>query len=399
MGARAGVFKKGIVILGSTGSIGVSSLDVLDRHPERFEVVGLTGWGNVDTLKAQILRHRPKIVAVADEEKAAQLRSDAELKGTDVVWGTEGLLEVATVNGADMVVSAIVGSAGLVPTFAAIQAGRDIALANKETLVAAGQIVMDEVRRRGVRLLPVDSEHSAIFQSLAGHNSKDVKRLILTASGGPFRGKSKAQLSSVRVQDALNHPTWSMGSKITIDSATLMNKGLEVIEARWLFDMPGDRIDVVVHPQSIVHSMVEYIDSSVVSQMGVPDMKGAIAYALSYPDRIETGLPFLDLASVSTLTFESPDREAFPSLGLCYRAIEMGGAAPAVLSAANEVAVNAFLDEKIGFCSMATVMEAVLDNYSATEPSSIADVLKADLWGRHAARKEMESLTEKVEYK
>ncbi len=371
-------------------------LDILERYPDRFEVVGLTGWGNVDTLKAQMLRHRPKVVAVGDEEKAELLRSDVGLKGIDVVWGSEGLLEVATVSGADMLVSAIVGSAGLMPTFAAIQAGRDIALANKETLVAAGRLVMDEVKRRDVKLLPVDSEHSAIFQSLAGHNRNDVKRLILTASGGPFRGKSREELSSVRVQDALNHPTWSMGRKITIDSATLMNKGLEVIEARWLFDVPGDRIDVTVHPQSIVHSMVEYIDGSVVSQMGLPDMKGAIAYALSYPDRIEAAPPFLDLAAVGQLTFEEPDMDAFPALGLCYRAMEIGGAAPAVLSAANEVVVEAFLDEKIGFTSMAAVMEAVLDSHSSSEPSSIADVLRADLWGRDAARREMENLIKKV---
>lgn len=398
MGDKARVSKKGIIILGSTGSIGVSSLEILGRHSDKFEVIGLTAWGNVDALKAQILRHRPKIVAVKDEGRALLLRSDAKINGVDVVWGTEGLLEVATAEGADMVVSAIVGSAGLVPTFAAIQAGKDIALANKETLVAAGQIVMDEVQKRGVRLLPVDSEHSAIFQSLEGHNSKDVNRLILTASGGPFRGKSREELGFVRVQDALNHPTWSMGSKITIDSATLMNKGLEVIEARWLFDMPGERIDVTVHPQSIVHSMVEYIDGSVVSQMGVPDMKGAIAYALSYPDRIETGLPYLDLPSIGSLTFESPDREAFPSLGLCYRALEMGGAAPAVLSAANEVAVEAFLDEKIGFSSMAAVMESVLDSYSPSEPSSIADVLRADLLGRDTAREKIESLNKKVKH-
>lgn len=390
--------KKGIVILGSTGSIGVSALDILGRHPERFEVIGLTAWGNVDALKSQIIKYRPKIVAVGDEVKADQLRSDASLKGTDVVWGSEGLLEVAVAGGAHMVVSAIVGSAGLIPTFAAIQAGRDIALANKETLVAAGQIVMDEVMKRGVSLLPVDSEHSAIFQSISGHNRKDIRRLILTASGGPFRGKSREQLSLVKVQDALNHPTWSMGSKITIDSATLMNKGLEVIEARWLFDMPAERIDVTVHPQSIVHSMVEYIDGSVISQMGVPDMKGAIAYALSYPDRIETGLPFLDLASVGTLTFESPDMEAFPALGLCYRAMEKGGAAAAALSAANEVVVEAFLCEKIGFSSMFRIMEGVLDSYDVSQPSSIADVLKADLWGRDAARSEMENLINKVEH-
>jgi len=396
MGGRVRVSKKGIVILGSTGSIGVSSLDILGRHPDRFEVVGLTAWGNVEALKSQILRHRPKIVAVGDQEKAQLLKCDAGLKGTDVVWGTEGLLEVATVEGAEMVLSAIVGSAGLIPTFAAIQAGRDIALANKETLVAAGRIVMDEVRRRGVKLLPVDSEHSAIFQSLAGHNRKDVKRLVLTASGGPFRGKSREQLSFARVQDALNHPTWSMGSKITIDSATLMNKGLEVIEARWLFDVPGHMIDVTIHPQSIVHSMVEYIDGSVVSQMGLPDMKGAIAYALSYPDRIETGLPFLDIAAVGRLTFELPDMEAFPALGLCYRAMEMGGAAPAMLSAANEVVVEAFLDEKIGFTCMAEVMEHVLDSYISSEPSSIADVLRADLSGRDAAREKMVNLNKKV---
>lgn len=381
---------KGLVMLGSTGSIGVSALEIAARHPGLFSVEGLTAWGNRELLKSQIKMHRPKLACVATEDAALELRSDSDIKGTEILWGTEGLIETATVSGAEMVLSAIVGSAGLLPTYAAIEAGRDIALANKETLVAAGSLVTEEVKKRGVKLLPVDSEHSAIFQSLSGHNANEVRRLVLTASGGPFRGRSREELAAVKVGDALSHPTWAMGSKITIDSATLMNKGLEVIEARWLFDMPGEKIDVIIHPQSIIHSMVEYLDGSVISQMGLPDMKGAIAYALSYPERIDTGLPFLDLASIGRLTFETPDMEAFPALKLCYRALDMGASAPAVLSAANEVAVNAFLAEKIGFNNISEIVEKVLSCYEVSEPSSISDVLNTDRWAREAAGREID---------
>jgi len=384
--------KKRISILGSTGSIGVSALDVVGRYEDRFELTGISAWGNSDTLKKQILRHRPKMACVMDEEKAEDLRNDPSLKGTRILSGVEGLLEVATDSDVDMVLSAIVGSAGLIPTFAAVEAGKDIALANKETLVAAGSIVMAEADKRGVNIFPVDSEHSAIYQSLAGHRREDVRRLVLTASGGPFRRKSRQELEDVTSRDALNHPTWSMGNKITIDSATLMNKGLEVIEARWLFDVPQDRIGVLVHPQSIIHSMVEYVDGSVISQMGVPDMRGPIAYALSYPERLEIGTPFLDLAGTGTLTFEEPDLERFPCLKLCYDALGRGGTAPAVLSAANEVAVAAFLRDEIRFVEISSVIESVISSHSSLEPENIDAVLKADIWGRDKAKEEIERL-------
>lgn len=384
--------KKGIVILGSTGSIGVNALDVVRRYPDRFEIVGMTAWGNSSVLREQIIRYRPKVACVGSEEKAERLRLDSETKGTEILYGIEGLLEVATNDDVDMVVSAIVGSAGLIPTFAAVEAGKDIALANKETLVAAGSLVMTEAYNKNVKVLPVDSEHSAIYQSLVGHRKEDIKRLILTASGGPFIRKSKEELKKVAVKDALNHPTWSMGNKITIDSATLMNKGLEVIEAKWLFDVSGDRIDVLVHPQSIIHSMVEYIDGSVVSQMGMPDMRGPIAYALSYPERLAVGTPALDLGRIGTLTFEEPDLDRFPALALCYEALEAGGTSPAVISAANEVAVEAFLEEKITFVDIPVVMDLVLKSHSTVEAKTIDEVLRADRWARDEAAQEIKKL-------
>ncbi len=388
---------KRIVVLGSTGSIGVSTLDVVDRYRERFKVVGITAWGNSAVLKGQIMRHRPRVACVMDEERAAELREDPLLKGTKILSGTDGLIETATLEDADMVVSAIVGAAGLIPTFAAVEAGKDVALANKETLVAAGNIVMREAAEKGCTIFPVDSEHSAIFQSLAGHRREDVRRLILTASGGPFLRKGREELKDVTARDALNHPTWEMGSKITVDSATLMNKGLEVIEASRLFDVPAEMIDVVIHPQSIVHSMVEYRDGSVVSQMGMPDMRGPIAYALSYPERLEVGTPRLHLDDVGSLTFEEPDRERFPALDLCYRALRSGGTTPAVLSAANEVAVTAFLDDRVGFMEIPQVLERTLDAHEPFEPKSIEDVLKVDLWARERAGEEIEKIRKGAE--
>jgi len=387
---------KRIAILGSTGSIGISALDVLDRYRDRFEVTGMTAWGNASELKKQIFFHRPKIACIMDEEKARELSKDSSLKGTKIVWGTEGLIEIATRDDVDMVLSAIVGSAGLVPTYAAVKAGKDIALANKETLVAAGSIFMKEAEKKGCKVFPVDSEHSAIFQSLSGQRKEDVKRLILTASGGPFRKKSRAELESVTAGDALNHPTWSMGSKITIDSATLMNKGLEVIEAKWLFDVSSEMIDVIIHPESIIHSMVEYVDGSVVAQLGMPDMKGPIAYALSWPERLHTGVRSLDLGVKGGLTFEEPDTERFPALKLCYRALEMGGTAPAVASSSNEIAVEAFLEEKIGFLHIPQIIERVLSNHKVTEPENIDDVLKADLWGRKEAKAAIDQMKREV---
>ena len=387
--------KKKISILGSTGSIGLSTLDVIDRHRDRFELVAITAWSNKEELRRQIIRHRPRLACIGSEEAASQLKSDPELKGTEILWGCEGLVETATADAVDMVVSAIVGAAGLVPTFAAVQAGKDIALANKETLVAAGSIFMKEAASSGARVFPVDSEHSAIFQSLAGHRREDVKRLILTASGGPFRTKSIEELETVGPEAALSHPTWSMGSKITIDSATLMNKGLEIIEASWLFDIDADLIDVVVHPESIVHSMVEYIDGSLISQMGAPDMKGPIAYALSWPERLDGGAPRLDLAETGSLTFYEPDNEKFPALKLCYKALKMGGTAPCVLSAANELAVDAFLDRRIGFMEIAAVVERVLSLHEIVDAGNIRQILEADSWARKITSQEIMKMEKK----
>jgi 1-deoxy-D-xylulose-5-phosphate reductoisomerase len=298
----------------------------------------------------------------------------------------EGMIAAATVSEATMVVAAIVGAAGLVPTCAAIMAGKDIALANKETLVTAGHLVMSMVREHGVKLYPVDSEHCAVFQSMAGHRSEDIARVILTASGGPFLNWGKEQLSKATVADALNHPNWSMGRKITVDSATMMNKGLEVIEARWLFDIPVQKIGVNIHPQSIIHSMVEYIDGSVIAQLGVPDMKGPIAYALTYPARVPSGVKPLDLTTLSGLTFFQPDTDRFPALKLAYRAADAGESMPAVMNAANEVAVEAFLAGKISFMAIAESIEKVMDLHLPHQLCSIEEVLEADRWGRSKAK-------------
>jgi 1-deoxy-D-xylulose-5-phosphate reductoisomerase len=300
--------------------------------------------------------------------------------------GVEGLVAAATLTETDMVVAAIVGAAGLVPTAAAIKAGKDVALANKETLVTAGHLFMELVARHGVKLYPVDSEHSAVFQSIEGHRSDDIARIILTASGGPFLHTPAEQLQRVTVADALNHPNWSMGKKITIDSATMMNKGLEVIEARWLFDVPPEKIAVNIHPQSIVHSMVEYVDGCVIAQLGTPDMKAPIAYALSYPERIATGVKPLDLTEFSGLTFFNPDTGRFPCLGLAYRALADGESMPAVMNAANEIAVEAFLQGRIGFTGIGTVIEQVMDAHRAHDLASIADVLEVDHWSRIKTR-------------
>ena len=383
---------KAISILGSTGSIGVSTLEVVAAHADQFRVVAISGGRNIELLAEQARRFRPRLVAVVSEQDAASLRNDLGPSGPEVVAGSEGLIACATYDEAHMVVSSIVGAAGLVPTMAAIAAGKDIALANKETLVTAGAVVMKAVAERGVNLYPVDSEHSAIFQSLAGHSHGDVRRLILTASGGPFLGRSLAELESVTPADALAHPNWTMGRKITIDSATMMNKGLEVIEARWLFGLEGDRIDVHIHPQSIVHSMVEYVDGAVIAQMGIPDMKTPIAYALSYPKRIPLKLPPLDLCRQGQLTFVAPDLETFPCLALAYEALEAGGTAPAVLNAANEIAVEAFLQQQIRFLDIAAIIRRTLGEHDVLPLDSIEDALQADLWGRKTAAQIIQSL-------
>lgn len=377
---------KQLSILGSTGSIGTSTLDIVTAHPDRFRIVGLTAGKNLKLLASQIKQFSPRIAAVAMKEDVPRLKTLCGGLDVKIVGGVEGLIEVATAEETDTVVAAIVGAAGLVPTAAAIRAGKDIALANKETLVTAGHIFMGMIRERGVRLYPVDSEHSAIFQSLQGHRNEDINRIILTASGGPFLNTPLDQLAQVTVRDALNHPNWSMGKKITIDSATMMNKGLEVIEAHWLFNAQMEKIDINIHPQSIIHSMVEYVDGCVIAQLGTPDMKAPIAYALSYPERIATGVQPLDLTTLNGLTFFKPDLEKFRCLDLAYHAIREGESMPAVMNAANEISVEAFLEGRIGFLQIAQIIENVMETHQAHNLNSIEEVLHADQWGRAAAR-------------
>ncbi|HWI40155.1 MAG TPA: 1-deoxy-D-xylulose-5-phosphate reductoisomerase, partial [Verrucomicrobiae bacterium] len=354
---------KKLSILGSTGSIGTSTLDIVRAHPDRFRVLALTAGGNLELLGRQIQEFAPEVAAVLTEEGARELTGMLGPCRTEILHGAEGLIAAATVGGADTVVAAIVGAAGLIPTAAAIQAGKDVALANKETLVCAGRLIMDLVKEKGVRLLPVDSEHSAVFQSLQGHRGEDVKRIVLTASGGPFLHLPAERLAEVSVEEALAHPNWSMGRKITVDSATMMNKGLEVIEARWLFDIPPERIDVHVHPQSVIHSMVEYVDGCVIAQLGVPDMKAPIAYALTWPERVPTGVRPLDLTTLSRLDFHEPDLVRFPALRLAYDAMRGGEDLPAVMNAANEVAVTAFLEGRIRFSEIPVIIERTMASH------------------------------------
>jgi 1-deoxy-D-xylulose-5-phosphate reductoisomerase len=376
---------KNITILGSTGSIGVSTLEIVSAHPDRFRVIAITAGKNLELFVRQIKQFSPRIAVVASHDDVPRLQELCSSLDVKILGGVEGLIAAATADETEMVVAAIVGAAGLVPTAAAIRARKDIALANKETLVTAGHLFMDLVAEYGVRLFPVDSEHSAIFQSIEGHRCEDIRKIILTASGGPFLNTPATQLSQVTVRDALNHPNWNMGRKITIDSATMMNKGLEVIEARWLFNTPVDKIQVNIHPQSIIHSMVEYVDGCVIAQLGTPDMKAPIAYALAYPERIGTGVKPLDLTTFSGLTFFNPDSK-FRCLELAYRAITAGESMPAVMNAANEIAVAEFLEGRIGFTQIAETVERTMDAHSAHKLKSIDEVLKADLWGRDAAR-------------
>jgi len=375
--------KKGISILGSTGSIGTNTLDVVRMHPERFAVVSLAAGNNVELVKKQVEEFRPSFVSVFDEKAASALKASVSVP-VEVGFGVEGATRAAAFEGVQMCVSAISGAAGLLPTMAAIRAGVDIALANKETLVLAGQLVMDEVKKRGVKFLPVDSEHSAVYQSMAGHRPQDIRRVILTASGGPFLNTPLEEFASITPEAALKHPRWKMGRKISIDSATLVNKGLEVIEARWLFDVPPDKITVVIHPQSIVHSMVEYIDGSIMAQMGCPDMKGPIAYALSWPERIDSGTPQLGFKGLS-LEFLDPDPVRFPCLTLAYEALRTGGTAPAVLNAADEVAVAMFLEGRLPFTGISALIRGVVEEFPHNEVRSIEDVLEADRAAREAA--------------
>ena len=376
-----------LAILGSTGSIGASTLEVVEAHPERFRVVSLAAARSVKKLAQQAIRHQPQVLAVIDQAAAAELKSllPPEL-ARRVVHGPQGYLEAAVGSGPQVVLSAMVGAAGLLPTFAAVQAGLTVALANKETLVAGGQPVMAAAQAKGAAILPVDSEHSAIFQALMGNDPARVRALWLTASGGPFREFSHQQLSQVTPAQALNHPNWSMGPKITVDSATLMNKGLEAIEAHWLFGQPLDKIRVVIHPQSVVHSLVEYVDGSVLAQMGRPDMRLPIAFALAYPERLASELPPLPVTSMGPLTFQEPDRGRFPALELAYGAGRAGGTCPAVLNGANEVAVAAFLQGALSFTGIAQCVQEVLERHQAGPADSVAAVLEADRWARTAAR-------------
>jgi 1-deoxy-D-xylulose-5-phosphate reductoisomerase len=379
---------KAITLLGSTGSIGTQTLDIVEHNPDKFRLVGLAAGSNVEILAQQVLKFRPEIVAIGNEAKLPELK--AALTNLDyrpmIVAGAQGTIEVAGYGDAQSVVTGIVGCAGLLPTIAAIKAGKDIALANKETLIAGGPVVLPLVAEYGVKLLPADSEHSAIFQCLQGVPAGGLRRIILTASGGAFRDLPIEKLASVKVADALKHPNWTMGQKITIDSATLMNKGLEVIEAHYLFGMDYDRIDIVIHPQSIVHSLIEVQDTSVLAQLGWPDMRLPLLYALSWPDRIYTEWEKFDLVKAGDLTFRAPDRHKYPCIDLAYTAGRAGGSMPAILNAANEQAVALFLAEKITFLDIPTVIEKVCDRHRVdfSLTPSLDDILAADIWARQA---------------
>lgn len=380
---------KNISILGSTGSIGRSALEVVANFPDKFRVSGLTAGRNINLLIGQIQQFRPKAVAVSSEESYKEIKKIIGSKTPEILFGVEGISAIAKMEDADIVVSSIMGAAGLLPTLAAIKAGKRVAIANKEPFVMAGAIMKTEAHRYGAEILPVDSEHSAVFQCIQNTDKKGVSKIILTASGGPFKGRSASELVNVTPDEALRHPKWTMGRKITIDSATLMNKGLEVIEAHHLFDMPADRIEVLIHPQSIIHSIVEFKDGSSLAQMSNPDMKGPISYALGYPDRLEPVVEPLNWTSLENLSFSSPDIKTFPSLALAYDALSAGGTMPAVLNAANEIAVQAFLDGTIGFNKIPELIKTVLNNHKPGSGLTIESILEADAWARKKTLKEL----------
>lgn len=375
---------KKLAVLGSTGSIGTQTLDIVAHHPEQFQIDALAAGNNVQLLVEQAQQFQPKIVCLSTKELAEQAKPLLPAH-TKVLYGPEGLVEVAATSEADTVVTALVGSRGLPATLAAIDAGKQIALANKETLVTAGHLVMEQAARKGVSILPVDSEHSAIFQCLNGESRKQMKQLTLTASGGSFRHLTREQLADVTVEQALNHPNWSMGAKITIDSATMANKGLEVIEARWLFDVTYDQINVLIHPESIIHSYVEFVDHSVIAQLGQPDMRVPIQYALTYPDRIANPTPRLDLAKLSTLHFREMDFNRYPCLKYAFESGRLGQSAPTVFNAANEVAVARFLAGEISFLAIENVIETVLSQHQVCELPTVQAITATDEWARRAA--------------
>ena len=375
-----------ISILGSTGSIGTQTLEVVENLKD-IKVMAITGNSNIKLLEEQARKYQPALVAVMDETNAEALKENLADMDIRVVSGMDGLVEAAIYEGVDTVVTSVVGNVGLKPTFEAIRAGKNIALANKETLVSAGQLVMDLAKKHNIKIYPVDSEHSAIFQSLQGNEGNKIERILLTASGGPFRGKKREELMNVTAADALKHPNWSMGAKITIDSATLMNKGLEVMEAKWLFDVDVDQIEVLVHPQSIVHSAVEYEDGAIVAQLGEPDMRVPIQYALTYPKRVKSPFPRVDFAQRNNLTFDQPDMETFKCLSLAYRALKTGGTLPAVLNGANEVAVARFLKGDIGFLDIPELIEQTMGAYTVKYEYTLEDLLEADAWAKDYAAK------------
>lgn len=379
---------KKISILGSTGSIGRQSLDVVRQHRDKFKIVALSALKNIDELEKQIEEFNPELVTVYEKDRAGVLSSRIGKK-VKVLSGMEGLLEVASLGNADVVLTSVVGSIGLLPTLRAIEAKKTIALANKETLVVAGELVMREAEKHGVKIIPVDSEHSAIFQCLQGEDPKNIQKIILTASGGPFRTWSRDEIKRARAKEALRHPTWNMGNKISIDSATLMNKGLEVIEARWLFNIEVDKIEVVVHPESIIHSMVEFRDTSVIGQMGLPNMRLPIQYALSYPERIDSNIEGLDLGHLGKLSFMPPDKEKFPCLALAYEALRIGKTMPAVLNGANEILVEYFLQDKINFYQISNLIEKAMEGHEPFSYKTVEEILELDRWIKDWVKKEI----------
>ena len=377
---------KKISLLGSTGSIGTNVLDVIERNPEKFQILGMSAGNNVDLFAKQIRKFKPRVVALFDTKKIPTLKERISDLDIEILSGEEGSITVATLPEADVVVSGVMGSAGLLPAIYALKSGKNLALANKETLVIAGELVLREAQKTNSQIIPIDSEHSAIFQVLNGEKKERIKKIILPASGGPFRTFSLEQMETVTVKDALKHPNWDMGAKITIDSSTMMNKGLEYIEAKWLFGV-NTPVEIIVHAQSIIHSMIEFVDTSIMAQLGIPDMRVPIAYALTYPDRFECDLPSLDLTTMGNLTFEAPAFERFPCLRLAIDAMEIGKTMPAVLNAANEIAVQAFLKELISYKDIAELIHMVMQNHNPSPLKELQDVLIADRWAREETTK------------
>jgi 1-deoxy-D-xylulose-5-phosphate reductoisomerase len=384
---------KNICLLGSTGYIGVNSLEVIRKNPDRYRIVALGAGENIDLLAEQIREFQPASAAVINADLARELKTrlNSGIK-TEILWGTEGYTEIATLSEVDMAISAMSGSSGLLPTFAAIRAAKDVALANKETLIIAGSVLMRESQQTGAQIIPIDSEHSAIQQSIQGHMREDLKKIILTGSGGPFKDFSLERLSKVTPKQALEHPNWEMGRKITIDSATMMNKGIEAIEAQWLFNVGMDQIEILLHPQSIIHSMVEYVDGSIIAQLAFPDMRIPISYALSYPRHLQGESPSLHLVDIGKLSFEEPDKKRFRCLDLALTAGKIGHSMPAVLSGANEIAVNAFLQGQIGFLEIPQLVEKLMEKHEVFPIETIDQALEADRWAQSTAKKLLEQM-------